>query len=151
VQDRIVVKNNDAIVTLQANDSGTIGTNYGMNLINTSDTDFVIQSDYSGGVVFKQLGGTTDTNITQGTIVLTDLTDTNITTIDPTLLSFSDGVDTTTFNQTGVTTTSDLTLDIGTNLLFTGTITENTAGGFTGQYLKVIINGTTYKLQLLAD
>lgn len=145
-----------ASVGIESDITGGVGTYYGMNLFNNNDTDFSVTSTfpYEGSVVFKQEGVGSDpttTSIKQGTITLNDGEIPSTTTIDPSLLSFSDGTDTTSFNQDGITTTADLTLDIGADLILNGTITETTAGGFTGQYLKIIINGTSYKLQLLAD
>jgi len=55
-------------------------------------------------------------------------------------------------NKAGLTTTNDLTLDIGNDLILNGdNIIETTAGGFTANYLKIKINGQYYKLQLLSE
>ena len=160
VQKAILVVNDattpTASIGIEADITGDAGTYFGMNLFNDTDTDFTVTSTmpYQGSVVFRQEGvgaDTTTTAIKQGTITMSDADIPATTIIDPSLLSFSDGVDTTSFNQAGVTTTADLTLDVGADLLLNGTITETTAGGFTGQYLKITINGTAYKLQLLAD
>jgi hypothetical protein len=141
VQDTVFITDNPtlgdstATIAIQANESGGVGTFYGMNLYNSTNTDFVIQSDpdYTGGVLFKQVEGTTETKITQGEIEITSDTDSM------------------TLSPQGITTTTDLVLDIGGDFALDGTITESTAGGFTGEYLKIKINGTIYKLQLLSE
>jgi hypothetical protein len=196
VQDRIIMKNNvsDATVTLQANNTGIVGTVYGMNLFNTNHSDFTIRSISNVGVVFEEVGVTAQTRIAQGTIISSDSVSTETTKItntqiilgetstdtttltkndilltgsstiggNPSIISTTldkerieihntDGIlsQTTTFNQQGVSTSDDLTLDIGNDLILNGNLTETTAGGFTGDYLKITINGIPYKLQLL--
>jgi hypothetical protein len=235
-----------ASIGIEADNSGGIGTYFGMNLFNNNDTDFTVTSSmpYQGSVVFNQEGSgadTTTTSIKQGTITLNDVdipitttftpttltsgassmtwtdiiagsgsvgtlnsvlangntaTDQSIimnasppdgrtstlenyrlymnqgdsvaeyrgdflqitsnltseqTTLEPASLTFT-ATDTITLNTSGLTTTVDLTLDVGNDLILSGAnITATTAGGFTAEYLRVKINGIYYKLQLLAD
>jgi len=65
-------------------------------------------------------------------------------------LTVSSGLNTNTFTTAGLETTADLTFNVGNDLILNGTLTESTAGGYTGEYLKLTINGTVYKVQLLA-
>jgi len=145
-----------ASIGIEADITGDSGTYFGMNLFNNNDTDFGITSTfpYEGSVVFKQEGVGSDpttTSIKQGTITLNDPDLTTVTTVSPSFVSFTDGANTTTLNQAGISTTSDLTLDIGNDFVLNGTITETSAGGYAGEYLKITINGTVYKLQLLMN
>lgn len=65
-----------ASIGIEADNSGGIGTYYGMNLFNNNNTNFGITSTfpYSGSVVFEEEGGTntTTTAIKQGLITITD-------------------------------------------------------------------------------
>ena len=83
VQKAILVCNNNTVPTasigIEADNSGGIGTYYGMNLFNNNDTNFGITSTmpYQGSVVFDQEGSgatTTTTAIKQGLITITDPT-----------------------------------------------------------------------------
>ena len=51
-----------------------------------------------------------------------------------------------------ITTSSSLTMGINNDWLLTGTsIINGSAGVFSGQHLRIFINGTPYKIQLLND
>jgi hypothetical protein len=51
-----------------------------------------------------------------------------------------------------LTTLSSLTMNINNDLIFTGSsIINSSAGGSSGQHLRIFINGTPYKIQLLND
>jgi hypothetical protein len=77
--------------------------------------------------------------------------DTDVSSIlSATSIAFTD-TDSLTLNKSGLTTTADLTLDVGTNLILNGSLTETSAGGYSGNYLKLTINGVVYKLQLLVE
>jgi len=79
------------------------------------------------------------------------IVDTDVSSIlSPTSIAFTD-TKSTTLNTSGLTTTESLTLDIGTNLILNGSLTETTAGGYSGEYLKLTINGVVYKIQLLVE
>jgi hypothetical protein len=86
VQDTVFITDNatlgdsTASIAIQANESAGVGTFYGMNLYNSTNTDFVIQSDpdYTGGVLFTN-GGTSETKITQGLIEIIDTITTSFT------------------------------------------------------------------------
>jgi len=113
--------------------------------------DIIAGGGGSGNLESVLTNGNTATGADASINLFADAPDTFESHLTSTELNFTDGTDTTTINQAGITTTADLTLDIGADLILNGTITETTAGGFTGQYLKIIINGISYKLQLLAD
>jgi len=83
VQKAILVCNNNTVPTasigMEADNSGGIGTYYGMNLYNDNDLNFDITSTmpYQGAVVFRQEGAlatTTTTAIKQGEITIDDPT-----------------------------------------------------------------------------
>jgi hypothetical protein len=80
------------------------------------------------------------------------LTNGNVATGETASITLQDGLDSLNMTKAGLTTTTDLTLDIGNDLIFNGdNIIETTAGGFTSNYLKIKINGQYYKLQLLSE
>jgi len=95
VQKAILVCNNNTVPTasigIEADNSGGVGTYYGMNLFNDTNMDFGITSTfpYSGSVVFDEEGGTntTQTAIKQGTISLTDTATPLTTSFSPTTLT----------------------------------------------------------------
>ena len=95
VQKAVLVVNNSVIPTasigIEADNSGLIGTYYGMNLFNDNNTDFGITSTfpYSGSVVFDEEGGTntTTTAIKQGLITITDPTVPLVTSFNATTLT----------------------------------------------------------------
>jgi hypothetical protein len=187
-----------ASIGIEADNSGTIGTYFGVNIYNDSNDDFTFTSavPFSGGVKFQEEGAgasTTNTLIKQGTISLTNTATPITTSFTPTTLFTGnqsmtwadiiagsgsvgtlnavlangnvatgetasitlqdDGlVNSININKAGLTTTTDLTLDIGNDLVLNGdNIVETTAGGFTSNYLKIKINGQYYKLQLLSE
>jgi len=80
-------------VNIQADNTGNVGTHFGIDLTNTTNNnDFEIRNDpsYEGSVVFKDFGagsGTTQTGIKQGTISLTDTATPLTTSFSPTTLT----------------------------------------------------------------
>lgn len=74
------------------------------------------------------------------------------TVLDSSVIIMNDGADSIQMALGGITTTADLTLEVGNDFILNGTnLTAGTSGGFTAQYLRVKINGTYYKMALLAD
>jgi hypothetical protein len=112
VQKAILVCNNSttptASIGVEADNSGLIGTYFGMNLYNNNNTDFGITSTrpYEGSVVFDQDGAgatTTKTAIKQGTITLSNTTTAPTTVITDTSLTINDNFATTTPNTATLT------------------------------------------------
>jgi len=96
VEKAILVCNNNTVPTasigIEADNSGGIGTYFGMNLYNNNSTDFGITSTfpYQGSVVFDQEGvgsTTTTTAIKQGLITITDPTVPLVTSFNATTLT----------------------------------------------------------------
>lgn len=71
-------------INMQADNTNTVGTNFGMTLVNTANNNnFEIRTDpsYTGSVVFKEFGSgasTDQTAIQQGTMTLSDATYNNV-------------------------------------------------------------------------
>ena len=76
---------------------------------------------------------------------------------DVNILATGAGVGTRNINLTAngavnLTTSSNLTMAINNDWTLTGTsIISATASGMSGQYLRIFINGTPYKIELLND
>jgi len=96
VEKAVLVCNNNTVPTasigIEADNSGGIGTYYGMNLFNNNNTDFGVTSTmpYQGSVIFDQEGSgatTTTTAIKQGLITITDPTVPLVTSFNATTLT----------------------------------------------------------------
>lgn len=112
VQKAVLVVNNSttptASIGIEADNSGGIGTYFGMNLFNDNDTDFGITSTrpYEGSVIFNQEGAgstTTQTAIKQGTITVSDTALQPFTQITTTQIKIDDNFATTTPNTATLT------------------------------------------------
>ena len=119
VQDATTTPPNN--IQIQAGVIG-VGTNFGIEYSSSTDQDFTIFCDENntGGVVFKQQGfgaSTTETEITQGTIVSRNTANSNVITINPSVpsLTITDGTNTNTITATGagVSNTLQQVLDAG--------------------------------------
>lgn len=117
VQDATTTPPNN--IQIQAGVIG-VGTNFGIEYSSSTDQDFTIFCDENntGGVLYKQQGfgaTTTQTKITQGTIVSSNTANSNAITINPTSITLTDGTNTNTITATsaGASNTLQQVLDAG--------------------------------------
>ena len=114
INNNLIVQDDDFIpnnrISLQSSVIG-VGANFGIEYESNTNQDLTIQttSGNTGGVLFKQIGigsTTTQTKITQGTIVSSDTSNSNAITINPAIPSI-------TIQHPSASTSMDLDSDLG--------------------------------------
>lgn len=149
---------NGSVVFNEEGGSNTTTTSIKQGLINLTDASTPFTTTFTPTTLTSGTSSMTWVDVIAGSgsvgTLNAVLTNGNVATGSSASITLQDDglVNSININKAGLTTTTDLTLDIGNDLVLNGdNIVETTAGGFTANYLKIKINGQYYKLQLLSE
>jgi hypothetical protein len=147
---------NGSVVFNEEGGSNTTTTSIKQGLINLTDASTPFTTTFTPTKLTSGTSSMTWVDVIAGSgsvgTLNAVLTNGNVATGSSASITLQDDTDSLNMTKAGLTTTTDLTLDIGNDLIFNGdNILDTTAGGFTSNYLKIKINGQYYKLQLLSE
>ena len=147
---------NGSVVFNEEGGSNTTTTSIKQGLINLTDASTPFTTTFTPTTLTSGTSSMTWVDVIAGSgsvgTLNAVLTNGNVATGSSASITLQDDTDSLNMTKAGLTTTTDLTLDIGNDLILNGdNIIETTAGGFTANYLKIKINGQYYKLQLLSE
>jgi len=147
---------NGSVVFNEEGGSNTTTTSIKQGLINLTDASTPFTTTFTPTTLTSGTSSMTWVDVIAGSgsvgTLNAVLANGNVATGETASITLQDDIHSLNITKAGLTTTTDLTLDIGNDLIFNGdNILHTTAGGFTASYLKIKINGQYYKLQLLSE